>query len=91
MYLSVTVEVPCSIMASSGASTHGKLWAAQQEHPISSSHKATEGLHGTGASWMVLQVPHPGVGQSLHKSIAGTCTLPLQTPVLYIPNSLLFS
>ena len=87
-YLSVTVEVSCSFMSSSGVSTHGKPWAAGQEHPISSGHKATEGLHGVGASWMVLQMPHLGVGQSLLKCIAGTSTLPLQIPV---PNRLLFS
>lgn len=85
LHLSVTLEASCSIVFSSGVSMPGKLQAAGQEHPISSGHKATEGLHGSSTSWMVLQLPHPGMGQRLCKYIAGTSTFPIQTPVLCRP------
>lgn len=68
----VPEEPPPGFVCYSGSallwlSIHGKPSAAGQEHPVSSGHKATKGLQGTGASWMVLQMPHLGEGQSLGK------------------------
>lgn len=62
LHLSVTLEVSCSIVFSSGVSTPGKPQAEGQEHPISSCDRATEGSCSTSTSWMVLQLPHPGMG-----------------------------
>lgn len=81
--LSVTVKVSCSVVSFSEGSTHRRPWAVGQEHLISGGRKAAEGLHGSGAFWVVLPMPYLSVGQSLCECMAGTSTPPLQTITLY--------